>query len=209
MKENHTLSFAGTSWKMPLRVLSIITLFISAYTLAQAVLVLVEDYQRQNLSMLVVALYLLVTPLSFLAALFFAYTIHRMSADRGADNQFIIGYAILVLAAVDNLIYISIHYSGDALSFYLLGGIWLICYIICFLYYQDLGNRPLALCAAILLVACALLQLEEAVRYFLDPNIAFDFTGYYFSQTVLNALLAVETLLFVLGLQKGVAVKDT
>ncbi|MCH5252786.1 MAG: hypothetical protein J1F22_07410 [Lachnospiraceae bacterium] len=209
MKEKRTLLFAGKAWQMPLRVLTLITLFIGAYALAQSVLELTEAFETQNVSILVVVIYLLVTPLCFLGALFFAYTIHRMSTGRASDNQFVLGYAMLVLAAVDNLIYISIHYKNGAISFYILGGILLICYIICFLHYQDLGTRVLTLCAAILLVACTLLQLEEAIRYFLDPNIPYDFIGYYFSQTVLNTLLAIETLLFVLGLQRGVTEKGS
>lgn len=199
--EDNTLSISSKTWRMPLRVLSLITFFIAAYSLVQSVLVLIQDYERQDLSMLVVIIFLLVTPFAFAAALFFAYSIHRMAGDGKADRQMILGYAMLVLAAVDNLIYISIHHEGDSVSFYLLGGIELVCFIIFFLYYQDLGNRAMALCAGILLVACTVLELEEAIRYFVSISY-YDFTGYYFSQTVLDALLAVESLLFVFGLKK-------
>lgn len=199
--EDNTLSISSKTWKMPLRVLSLITFFIAAYSLVQSVLVLIQDYERQDLSMLVVIIFLLVTPFAFAAALFFAYSIHRMAGDGKADRQMILGYAMLVLAAVDNLIYISIHHEGDSVSFYLLGGIELVCFIIFFLYYQDLGNRAMALCAGILLVACTVLELEEAIRYFVSISY-YDFTGYYFSQTLLDTLLAVESLLFVFGLKK-------
>ena len=59
----------------------------------------------------------------------------------------------------------------------------------------------MALCAGILLVACTVLELEEAIRYFVSISY-YDFTGYYFSQTLLDTLLAVESLLFVFGLKK-------
>lgn len=199
--EDNTLSISGKIWKMPLRVLSLITFFVAAYSFVQSVLVLIQDYERQDLSMLVVVIFLLVTPFAFAAALFFAYSIHRMAGGEKASRQIILGYAMLVLAAVDNLIYVSIHHEGDSVSFYLLGGIELVCFIIFFLYYQDLGNRAMALCAGILLVACTVLELEEAIRYFVSISY-YDFTGYYFSQTLLDTLLAVESLLFVFGLKK-------
>lgn len=199
--ENNTLSVSGKMWKMPLRVLTLITFFIAAYSLVQSVLVLIQDYERQDLSMLVVVIFLLVTPLAFAAALLFAYSVHKMAGGMEAGKQIVLGYSMLVLAAVDNLIYISIHHEGDSVSFYLLGGIELICFIIFFLYYQDLGNRAMALCAGILLVACMVLELEEAIRYFISISY-YDFTGYYFSQTLLEALLAVESLLFLFGLKK-------
>lgn len=199
--ENNTLTIGGKAWKMPLRVLTLITFFIAAYTLVQSVLVLIQDYERQDLSMLVVVIFLLVTPLAFATALLFAYSVHKIAGGAQAGKQIVLGYAVMVLAAVDNLIYISIHHEGDSVSFYLLGGIELVCFILFFLYYQDLGNRAMALCAGVLLVACTVLELEEAIRYFISVSY-YDFTGYYFCQTLLDALIAVESLLFLLGLKK-------
>lgn len=201
------LSINGEVWKIPLRVLTVITLFIASYSLVQSALVLIEDYERQDLSMLVVIIFLLVTPLAFAATLFFAYSVHRMASGTEADGQMALGYALTVLAAVDNLIYVSIHHEGDSVSFYLIGGIELICFIIFFLYFQDMGNRPMALCAGILLVACTVLELEEAVRYFISISY-YDFTGYYFSQTLLNVLIAVESLLFVFGVKKRAKIEE-
>lgn len=207
MNENHTLSISGKIWNAPLRILTLITFFIGAYSLVQSILVLIQDYERQDLSMLVVVIFLLVTPLAFAASLFFAYAVHKMAKGQGADRQIGIGYAMMVLASVDNLIYVSIHHEGDSLSFYLLGGIELICFIIFFLYYQDIGNHALTLCAGILIVACTVLELEEAIRYFVSVSY-YDFTGYYFVQTLLDTLIAVESLLFIFGLQKGIRIKE-
>lgn len=193
---------------MPLRVLSLITLFIGAYSFVQSVLILIQDYEQQDLSMVVVIIFLLVTPFSFAASFFFAFGIHRIAADEGADQKIILGFAMMVMAAVDNLVYVSIHHEGDAISFYLLGGIELICFVICFLYYQGLGNRTMTLCGAILLTACTALELEEAVRYFISIGY-YDFTGYYFSQTFLDVLIAVESLLFVFGLRQGIVRKKS
>lgn len=208
MNEKSTLYIEKALWQTPLRILSLLNLFISAYALMKGVLFLVESIGRQELSLLVVVIYLLVTPFCFMAVLFFSYAVYRMSGGMGADMQIVWGFAMMVLASVDDLIYISIHHEGDALSFYLLGGIVLICYIICFLYYQDIGNRALTLCASVLLTACAVLSLEEAVRYFASVS-WYEVTGYYFSQTLLEFLLAVQSLLFLFALQKGAGQKKT
>lgn len=194
-------SIENKIWQTVLRVLSLITLFIGAYSLVQGILVFIRDIARPELSMLVVVIYLLVTPLGFVAALLFAYAIHRIVSGREAINAVVYGFAAMVLASVDNLIYIGIHHSGDAISFYVLGAIFLICYAILFLYYQNMGTYAMALCSGVLLVAGTVLELEEAIRYFISINV-FDFTGYYFSQSLLDTLLAVTSLLFVVALKK-------
>jgi hypothetical protein len=206
LNENHTLSIRGKTWATVLRVMTIITLFLGAYTMVQSVFVWVQDFHEQNVSMLVVAIYLLVTPFSFLAALFFAFGVHRISRGDGGDMQIVLGYAMAVMAAVDNLIYVSVHHSSDSLSFYILGGIEFICFVICFLYYQGIGSWAVTLCAAILLVACTLLKTEEAVRYFISIQY-YTFTGYYFSQVILDLLIAAEGLLFVISMENGIVQK--
>ena len=207
MNKEHTLSLAGKTWVIPLRILTLVTLIIGAYSLVQGVLELVQYYEAQDYSMLVVAIYLLVTPLGFAAALLFAYGIHRMAMGEGADNQIILGFALMVLASVDNLIYVSVRYGGGAISFYILGGLELICFIIGFLYYQGWEPKVLALCASILLVLATALELEEAIRYFVSVSY-YDFSGYYFVQTLLDMMIAVESLIFVLGLQRQIPVKE-
>lgn len=199
---NYLLTVEGTRWKRVLRVFALITLFVGAYALVQGVLVLIQDWEMQNVSMTVVVIYLMVTPFCFAASMLWAYGVHRMAQGVEGNVPIVIGYAMMVMAAVDNLIYISIHYKGDAPSFLILGGIELVCLIICFLYYQGFGNRAMTLCSTILLTASAALGLEEAVRLFVSVD-TYAFDGYYFAQTMLEMLIAVESLLFVFGIRQG------
>lgn len=194
---NHTLSISSRGWMNFLRVLSLITLFVSAYSLVQAIRVFVTNYGEKDISMLVVVIYLLVTPLLFAASLFFALFVHRFQYK---GSVLVLGYAMAVLAAVDNLIYVSIHYA-NSLSFHVLAGLELICLVICFLYFQNIGGWGVSLCAGILLAACALLQMEELLRYFIVEKY-YDFTGYYFAQTLLDVLIALLGLGFVLSIER-------
>lgn len=208
MNEGNILRISKPVWKAPLRVVSILALFFGACSLVQSVFMLLEYCEQQSLSMLVVFLFLLVTPLTFCASLFFVFGVHRIASGTGADSKIVLGFAMMVMAAVDNLIYVSIRHSGDALSFYLLGGIQVICFVICFLYYQDFGTFPLVLCGTVLLVACAALEMEEAVRYIVSIDLIELPDLYYLVKNILNTLIAAECVLFLFGLQKGIRIKD-
>ena len=203
MNENHNLSLYGKTGTSILRVLTLIGLFFSAYALVQGFFVLIQDFQAQEISKLVVVVYLLATPFTSAAAILFTFFVHRSARGEGADFLMILGYAMMVMAAVDNLIYVSIHHSGDSVSFYILGGIELISLIICFLYYQGIGNWGMTLCASILLVACMALELEEAVRYIFSVGM-YAFTSYYFAQTLLDFLVAAEGVLFAFFVKTGI-----
>ena len=205
MNEN-AISLEGRTWTIPLSIVTLITLLVGAYSLVQSVLELVQYYEAGEWSMLVVIIFLLVTPLGFGAALLFAFGVHRIATDEGGDNPVILGFALMVLASVDNLIYVSIRYGSDAISFYILGGIELICYVIGFLYYQGLGPKALAVCAAVILVVGTALELEEAIRYFVSVSY-YNFGGYYFVQTLLDLLLGVVSLLFAMGLRRQIPVR--
>ncbi len=133
-------------------------------------LLLSEYYSNYDVSMPVVILFLLITPFAFVAALMFAFGVHKIAQGNGADKNIILGFAMMLLLAVDNLIYIPIHYrgdNGDPLSFMILGAIELICLIIFFLYYQNWGNKALTFCAGILLVLSFGFEMVEAIRLFL------------------------------------------
>jgi hypothetical protein len=208
MDEGNILRIGKGAWKIPLRIVSLLAFFLGACSLVQCVLMLMKYYEQQNLSMLVVFIFLLVTPLTFAASLFFAFGVHRICADTGSDRLIVLGFAMMILASVDNLIYISIHRSSDSVSFYLLGGIQVICFVICFLYYQDIGTFSLTFCASILLAACALLELEEAIRYIACIELVELTDLYYLVKNVLNTLIAVLALLLLFGLEKGIRTKD-
>lgn len=209
MKDGNILSISKPAWRMPLRVLSLLTFFIGAFSLVQSVLMLMSYCQQDNLSLPVVIVFLAVTPLTFGASLFFALGIHWMASGKGGDLQIILGFAMMILASVDGLIYVSVRHEGDSISFYLLAGIQILCFAICFLYYQDFGTFSLTLCGVILLAACAVLEMEEAARYLASVQVIEMTDLYYFVKNVLNTLIAAESVVFLFGLHKGIRVKES
>lgn len=194
-------------WEHILRVLSLITLFIGAYTLVQGVFVLLRNYGQQDISFMVVILYLLTAPFCFLAALLFAISVHRMVQEKSGEMLVVGGFAMAILATIDDIIYLSV-YNEDFGSLILLAGIELVCYIICFLHYQGLELYVLAVCAGFLLAGCAAVKMNDIIQYFKATN-HYDFTGYYFAKEALHTLLALISLLFVFALQKNIIYKKT
>ena len=180
--------------------------------MVQAILLLSEYYSNYDVSMPVVILFLLITPFAFVAALMFAFGVHKIAQGNGADKNIILGFAMMLLLAVDNLIYIPIHYrgdNGDPLSFMILGAIELICLIIFFLYYQNWGNKALTFCAGVLLVLSFGFEMVEAIRLLCAADITLTLDTFYnLMKKVLNTLLAVQALLFVFALNPSVRVKD-
>ena len=199
---NHIYTIEGKKWQTVLRVITLITLFAGAYTLVQSILLLIQDLEIPDLSILVVVIYLLATPFAFAAALLWAYSVHRMAQTGNGDLALVLGFAMMIMVNIDKLVYVSIHQEGDSLSFIILSAIKLVCFVICFLHYQAIGNRGITLFAAILLVASAVLELEEAVRYLVETGY-YALNSYYFIQTLLEGLLAAEGLLFLFGVKKG------
>ena len=57
MNENHTITLQDKKWGMPVRVLTLITFFLGAFTLVQAILLLSEYYSNYDVSMPVVILF--------------------------------------------------------------------------------------------------------------------------------------------------------
>ncbi len=211
MNKNHMITLKDKKWGMPMRVLTLINLFLASFTLVQCVLLLVDYYNYYDISMAVVVIFLLITPFAFATSLFFAFGTHKICQGIGADNNIVIGFALLILMAVDNLIYIPIRYGydGDALSFMILGAIELICLVIFFLYFQGIGNKALTLCAGILLILSFGYELIEAIRLLTATDVTASVdTIYNMVKKLLNTLLGVQALLFYFGLNCSVKVKE-
>lgn len=203
-----SLSMKGELYKISMRVLTLITMFMAAVSLVQSVMIMINEAKIGLVSMPVVIIFLLVTPLVFAGTVFMAASIHGMAQERAFGALLIIGYALYLLASVDNLIYIPIHYdAGSATSFMILGGIQLICLGICFFYFQNIGPKALALCGAILLILSFGLEFLEAVRYVLSFARVDVYVMYNFVKKLVNLLIGIESLLFVLGLRNDVVVK--
>ena len=113
---------------------------------------------------------------------------------------------MMILLAVDNLIYIPIHYEGAA-SLFILGAIELVCIIILFLYYQGWGNKALAVCGCALLILSFGYEMIEAIRTMNEQGMQLDYL-YLLVVKVLNTLLGVVSLLFVFGFNTNIKVKE-
>ena len=212
MNNNHTITLRDKKWGVPMRVLTLINFFLASFTLVQCILLLLDYYNYYEISMAVVVLFLLITPFAFAASLCFAFGVHRICQGIGADGNIILGFAMMLLLAVDNLIYIPIHYrgeNGDPVSFLILGGIELICILIFFLYYQNMGNKALAICAGVLLILSCGFEMLDAIRLVgaEDIDVSLD-VMYHLGKKVLNTLIAVQSLIFVFGLNRSIKVKD-
>lgn len=212
MNKNHTITLRDRKWGIPARTLTLINLFLGSFTMVQCIILLMEYYTGSNISMPVVIIFLLITPFAFTASLLFAFGVHRICQGTGADNNIILGFAMMLLLAVDNLIYIPIHYrgdNGDPLSFMILGSIELICLIIFFLYYQNLGNQALTICAGILLILSFGFEMIEAIRLIGAEDVALSLDAVYnLLKKVLNTLIAAQSLLFVFAFNRSVKVKE-
>lgn len=205
MNTNHTITLDGKIWAVPMRVLTLINLFLGAFLMVQCILILLE-YYKSEISLAVVVIYLLVTPFALVTCVLFAFGIHRIMQGVGADRNIIIGFGMMILMTVDNLIYIPIHYSG-ATSLFILGAIELVCVIILFLYFQGWGNKALAVCGSILLILSFGYEMAAAWSL-LSQQGMYLACIYLVIQKVLNTLLGILSLLFVLGLNTNVKVKE-
>ena len=206
MNNNHTITLTSNGWGVPMRILTLINLFLGAFSMVQCIMVLLDYYNNYEISMPVVIIYLLVTPFAFAATLFFAFGTHRIIQGTGADSNIVLGFAMMILLAVDNLIYIPIHYAG-ATSLFILGAIELVCIIILFLYFQGWGNKALAICGGVLLILSFGYEMIEAIRTVSEQGMYLDYM-YLLVVKVLNTLLGVLSLLFVLGFNTNVKVKE-
>lgn len=206
MNNNHTITLGSRQWAVPMRILTLINLFLGAFSMVQCIMVLLDYYNNYEISLPVVIIYLLVTPFAFVAALLFAFGTHRILQGVGADNNIIFGYAMMILMTVDNLIYIPIHYEG-ATSLFILGAIELVCVIILFLYYQGWGNKALAICGCVMMILSFGYEMVEALRTLNEQGMQLDYM-YLLDVKVLNTLLGVMSLLFVFGFNANIKVKE-
>ena len=104
MNEN-AISLEGRTWTIPLRIVTLITLLVGAYSLVQSVLELVQYYEAGEWSMLVVIIFLLVTPLGFGAALLFCLGVPFLLPHMH-DRYFFVADILTVVLAVSSPVFI-------------------------------------------------------------------------------------------------------
>ncbi len=190
----------GSFFKVPIRILTLVNLFLSAAALVQCGMILVNEIRLAEVSVPVVVIFLLVTPFAFAGSIFMAIAGHRMASEEGGVSALVFGYALFTLVSVDTLVYIPIHYAvEEATTFYILGGIELLCTVILFFYFQGMGPRILALVASVLLILSFGLEFVEAIRYFMSFDVLDVYVIYNLVKKTVMALFGVESILFVLG----------
>ncbi len=191
--------------KMPTRVLTLISLFLGTFSLVQSIYLAIEYFTKrsENLSALVIVLFLLVTPLTFVAVCFFVKGIHKIHMQKNGDSDLVMGFAFMTLALVDNLIYLTVHFDGDgAYTILALAGIELVCIILYFLYYQGIGNYILVLCGGVLLIVGMGIELIDAIRYLGTCQEILVDDLYYVVKKIVNECVAIQSLLFLFCLKK-------
>ena len=77
-----------------------------------------------------------------------------------------------------------------------------------FLLFPEYGTKALALCGSILLILSFGLEFIEAVRYVSSFRSVDVYVMYNFVKKLVNLLIAVSSLLYVLGLRNDVVVKE-
>ena len=184
-----------------MRILSWILLFLGAFSMAQAVRIFVNEVNLGQVSIPVVIVFLFLTPFMLLAAWFAAFGVHKTVQGQNGGSSLVLAYAMLILASVDNLVYIPIHYGSDtATSFFILGGIELVAVVLLFLYFQGMGAKVMALFASVMLVLSFGLELIDALRYTSEVGLDL-YVIYNLVKKVMNELFAVISILFVAGLE--------
>ena len=164
-------------------------------------MIFVNEVNLGQVSIPVVIVFLFLTPFMLLAAWFAAFGVHKTVQGQNGGSSLVLAYAMLILASVDNLVYIPIHYGADtATSFFILGGIELVAVVLLFLYFQGMGAKVMALFASVMLVLSFGLELTDALRYTSEVGLDL-YVIYNLVKKVMNELFAVISILFVAGLE--------
>ena len=125
-----------TSLLTPLRMLLTFTVVISAYDTGQAVLSFIELAKQPGMDTMLVLIWLLSAPMSFICAVCLFLSIKKLREGKSASMTLTVGIGAMVLSSVAALISQANVLNGKALSSLVLCGIVLVCYVIVFLYYQ-------------------------------------------------------------------------
>ncbi len=198
-----------------LRVVLIASVIITAYDSGQAILAFVRRVSHPDMDVFLVFLWLLSDPLMLVTAFCLFYAYKRMSEGATVQLPVTIGFGSMVLGSVANLISkgttlsnrgSEVNDSLYGISLVILYSLILVCYIIIFLYYQNIGPKVLALFAGGMGVLCgAYLFLNGIVLILNEPE---QFIGYFFSNYVSAFAISAASMLFLLTADFGPAIED-
>lgn len=195
------LQFKNVRFISPLRMILLLTVVIAAYDTGRAVLAFIDLVKKPGMDILLVFLWLLTAPLTFAAAVSLFYAYKKLTDGANIAMPVTIGFGLMVLSSVSNLISQSSILNGNGLSIMILCAIVLVCYGICFLHYQHLGVREMTIFAAGMGVLCGgYYVVQGAILIGVEPD---QLLGYLFSSYVTSLMIALSTFFFVLAIDYG------
>ena len=190
----------------PLRMLLTFTVVISAYDTGQAVLSFIELAKQPGMDTMLVLIWLLSAPMSFICAVCLFLSIKKLREGKSASMTLTVGIGAMVLSSVAALISQANVLNGKALSILVLCGIVLVCYVIVFLYYQKIGAKPLTIFAAVMGVLCGGYYLLNGIVLVKDqPE---QILGYLFSSYLTAFLVAISVLIYTLTVGIGPVIEE-
>ena len=195
-----------TSFLTPLRVLLTFTVVISAYDTGQAVLSFIELAKQPGMDTMLVLIWLLSAPMSFICTVCLFLSIKKLREGKSASMTLTVGIGAMVLSSVAALISQANVLNGKALSILVLCGIVLVCYVIIFLYYQKIGTKPLTIFAGVMGVLCGGYYLLNGIILVKDqPE---QILGYLFSSYLTAFLVAICVLIYTLTVGIGPVIEE-
>ncbi len=195
--ESGSITFRYEGLLSPLRYILLFTVVISAYDTGRAVLSLIELARKPGMDILLVVLWLLTAPLTFAATVFLFYACKCLREGKSAAMPTTIAFGLMILSSVSNLISQVNILNGNGLSIVILCGIVLVCYIICFLYYQRIGTKMMTWFAAGLNVLCGGYYLINGIKLVIEqPD---QLLGYLFTSYATAFLISVSVLIFTIA----------
>lgn len=209
------IGIKNTLFLKAFRVVLLATVIITAYDTGQAVIAFVRRVSHPDMDVFLVFLWLLSDPLMLVSAFCLFYAYKRMSEGATVQLPVTIGFGSMVLGSVANLISkgTTINNRGAeidnplyGISLVILYCLILVCYIIIFLYYQNIGPKILAIFAGGMGLLCgAYLLLNGFLLVISEPD---QFIGYFFSNYLASCAIAASSMLFLLTADFGPVIED-
>ena len=201
-KKSNSIRYLNELFSMPLRLISIFTVVISAYAIGRAILLFVETVKIPGMSMLLVLLFSLPSFLTFAAVFLLAFAAKKIREGAGGDRFVTIAFGLMILSSLSFMMsqFGTLKLPED-MSSIILCAIVLICYVIIFLYFQGMGNRALAVFAGIMGLACGVYYVIYGAG--LNNVLSYDFVS-----CVDSCMIALTTLMFVLTMAPDNLLED-
>ena len=194
------------SFLTPLRILLTFAVVVSAYATGRAVFQFIDMMKMPEMDGLLVFIWLLAAPLSFVCVVALFYSVMKLREGKSVSMALGVAFGSMVLSSVAQLISQANILNGRGLTIMLLCGIVLICYVIIFLYYQKIGTRPLTYFAAVMGVLCGGCYLYNGILIVREQTDLI--LGYLFASYLTAFLVAVSSLIYTLAIGVGPVIEE-